>query len=135
MFDQHVTFLYASDLSVSAKFYSEKLGLELVLDQGPCQIFRIAGEAFLGICQCSEARPASPKGVIVTFVSQDVDGWYERLRAKGVTTDGPPKLNPRYNIYHLFLKDPDGYTLEIQTFKDPAWPAPNVESSGVLSSK
>ena len=124
MFDQHVTFLYASDLAASAKFYSEKLGLELVLDQGPCQIFKIAGEAFLGVCQCSETHPASPDGVIVTFVTQDVDGWYERLQADGVQTDGPPKLNPRYNIYHLFLKDPDGYTLEIQTFKDPAWPAP-----------
>lgn len=135
MFDQHVTFLYASDLAASAAFYSEKLGLELVLDQGPCQIFQIAGEAFLGICQCSENRPASPEGVIVTFVSQDVDGWYERLLAAGVEMDGAPKLNPRYNIYHLFLKDPDGYTLEIQTFKDPAWPAPRVGSSGVLSSK
>ena len=127
MFDQQVTFLYARDLGASARFYREQLGLEPVLDQGPCQIFRVAGEAFLGICQCSQERPAAAEGVIVTFVSQDVDGWYERLSANGVQVEAPPKLNERYNIYHLFLRDPDGYTLEIQEFKDPAWPEPKTE--------
>ncbi len=32
--------------------------------------------------------------------------------------------NPEYRIYHCFLRDPDGYQIEIQRFDDPAWPAP-----------
>ncbi len=124
MFDQQVTFLYAANLEESSRFYRDVLGLQLVLDQGPCQIFRVAADAFLGVCQCGEARPVSPEGVIVTLVSADVDGWYEKLMATGVDVEAPPALNERYNIYHIFLRDPDGYTLEIQQFHDPKWPAP-----------
>ncbi|MCP5080822.1 MAG: VOC family protein [Alphaproteobacteria bacterium] len=124
MFDQQVTFLYASNLAESSRFYRNVMGLELVLDQGPCQIFRVAGEAFLGVCQCGADRPSSPGGMIVTFVSDDVDGWYEKLVSRGVEVEAPPALNERFNIYHVFLHDPDGYKLEIQQFRDPAWPAP-----------
>ena len=124
MFDQQVTFLYASDLIESARFYRETLGLELVLDQGPCQIFRVAGDAFLGVCQCSGERPSSSDGVIVTMVSDKVEWWHEKLAANGVEIDAPPALNERFNIYHFFLRDPDGYKLEIQQFRDPHWPAP-----------
>jgi len=124
MFDQQVTFLYASNLTESSRFYQDVLGLELVLDQGPCHIFRVAGEAFLGVCQCSAERPSSPEGVIVTFVSDDVDGWYEKLVSKGVKMEAPPALSERFNVYHMFLHDLDGYKLEIQQFRDPAWPAP-----------
>ncbi len=131
MFEQQVTFLYASNLTESSRFYQNVLGLELVLDQGPCHIFRVAGEAFLGVCQCNEERPSSGEGVIVTFVSDDVDGWHEKLVSKGVEIEAPPALNERFNIYHVFLYDPDGYKLEIQQFRDPAWPSPrqNVASS------
>lgn len=123
MFDSQVTFLYAANLHESARFYHELLGLELVLDQGPCQIFRVAGNAFLGVCQCSGERPVSADGVIVTFVSNDVDGWYDKLAAAGVAFMAPPTHNERFNIYHAFFHDPDGYKLEVQQFQDPRWPA------------
>jgi hypothetical protein len=31
----------------------------------------------------------------------------------------PPAANPRYNIYHCFLRDPNGYLLEIRRFLHP----------------
>jgi len=124
IFDQFVTFLYSRDLERSAAFYGETLGLPLVLDQGGCRIFQVSPGAFLGICACSEERPCSPEGVIVTLVSGDVDGWYEKLKAKGVAFDTPPSANPKYKIYHCFLRDPDGYQVEIQRFDNPAWPKP-----------
>jgi catechol 2,3-dioxygenase-like lactoylglutathione lyase family enzyme len=55
-------------------------------------------------------------------VSRDVDGWHQHLAARGVVFEQPPQLNDRYNIYHCFLRDPDGHLLEIQRFLDPAWP-------------
>ncbi len=124
MFDQQVTFLYVKDLAVSDDFYADTLGLPLVLDQGSCRIYKASPDGFLGVCQCSEDRPSRPEGIIVTLVSQDVDGWYKRLSAKGVTFDSPPAENAKFNIYHCFLKDPDGHQLEIQRFNDPAWPTP-----------
>jgi len=38
---------------------------------------------------------------------------------RGVVFDSPPALNPKYNIYHCFLRDPNGYLLEIQRFEQP----------------
>jgi catechol 2,3-dioxygenase-like lactoylglutathione lyase family enzyme len=58
--------------------------------------------------------------VILTLVTDDVDGWHERFIAAGVTSEKPPQHNPTFNIYHCFLRDPNGYLLEIQRFEDPA---------------
>jgi len=120
-FDQQVTFLYTRDLGATARFYEQVLGLDLVLDQGTCRIYRISADGFLGFCQRAEA-PDRPSGVIVTLVTEDVDGWHARLAARGVSFEKAPAFNPDYNIYHCFLRDPNGYLLEIQSFRDPAWP-------------
>lgn len=119
--DQQVTFLYTRDLETTRVFYEEVLGLELVLDQGSCRIYRISEDGFLGFCQREEA-PAVPQGIIFTLVSSSVDSWYAYLRERGVRFEKPPALNPAYQIYHCFLRDPNGYLLEIQQFLDPAWP-------------
>lgn len=121
--EQQVTFLYTRDLTASAAFYAGVLGLPLVLDQGTCRIYAVAGGAFVGICAHSDA-PQPPAGIILTLVTQDVDGWYTYLLAQGVTFEQPPAFNPAYNIYHCFLRDPNGCLIEIQTFRDPAWPQP-----------
>ena len=119
---QQVTFLYTPDLESTAHFYEETLGLSLVLDQGSCRIYRVAGEAFLGFCQRVEA-PTEPQGIILTLVSDEVDAWYDYLQGQGVAFEKPPQRNETYNIYHCFLRDPNGYLIEIQRFLDPAWPA------------
>ena len=119
--DQQVTFLFTRDLETTAKFYEEVMGLRLVLDQGSCRIYRVCGDGFLGFCQ-REGAPQPPQGVIFTFVTTAVDEWYEFLLGHGIVFDKPPALNPDYNIYHCFLRDPNGYLLEIQQFLDPDWP-------------
>ncbi len=124
MFDQQVTFLTVSDLAKSTEFYERQLGLPLVLDQGACRIYRVSADGFIGICQTSELMKVSKDGVIFTLVSDDVDGWYDRLKTNGIVFDKPPAENRTYNIYHCFLRDPDGHLLEIQCFNDPAWPKP-----------
>ncbi len=125
MFDQQVTFLYVRDLEKSSTFYGGMLELPLVLDQGSVRIFKTSRNSFLGVGQCNEKWSPSPGGIIVTLVTDDVDGWYERLRSKGVAVDSPPSQNDEFNIYHCFLNDPDGYQIEIQRFGDPAWPKPD----------
>ena len=119
--DQQVTFLYTRDLAATDRFYREIMELPLVLDQGSCRIYRVGADSFLGFCERAEA-PEQPVGIIFTFVTQAVDEWHAFLAAKGVKFEKPPGLNPAYNIYHTFLRDPNGYLLEIQRFQDPAWP-------------
>ena len=120
LFDQQVVFLPTSDLERADRFYRTLLGLPLVLDQEVCRIYRTGPQAFLGVCEHLAAESAA--GVIVTLVSDDVDGWYQRLLAAGVVFEKPPSRNETFGIYHVFLNDPDGHLLEIQCFEDPAWP-------------
>ena len=115
-FDQQVTFLSVNNLEKSTEFYGEKLGLRLARDQGTCRIFHVSGSSYVGVCQ-SDASVGS-NGLTLTMVSNDVDGWYRRLLAQGVTIKHPPRLNEKYQIYHFYLEDPDGYTIEIQRFED-----------------
>lgn len=119
--NQQVTFLYTRDLAGTAVFYEDVLGLPLVLDQGSCRIYRVSGDAFLGFCQRAQA-PEEPQGIIFTFVTTAVDTWYDYLVARGQTPEKAPLLNQTYNVYHFFLRDPNGYLLEFQEFRDPAWP-------------
>lgn len=115
-----IVFLPTGDLDTVRTFYGESLGLELALDQGSCLIFRLGGSGFVGFCLADGAlQPAS--GVICTIVTNDVDEWHARLEAKGLKMDGHPRSNPSYKIYHFFVRDPNGYRVEIQRFDDERW--------------
>jgi catechol 2,3-dioxygenase-like lactoylglutathione lyase family enzyme len=120
-FDSQVTFLATTDLAQTAQFYEQVIGLRLALDQGTCRIYQVSPGGFVGFCQRDEATAAN--GTIVTFVTEDVDGWCQRLRERGVSFEKEPTYNPQYRIYHCFLRDPNGYLLEIQRFDDPRWQA------------
>ena len=120
--DQQITFLYTPDLADTALFYEETIGLRLVLDQGACRIYRTAPFAYLGICERIDAL-IDPSNVIFTLVTSDVDGWYEMLKEEGVAFEKSPSFNPRFQIYHCFLRDPNGYLIEIQRFEDTEWNA------------
>lgn len=110
-----IQFLPTPDLSGTARFYETVIGLELKVDQGSCRIYRVSSNGFLGFCQ-NPVTPPDHDGVILTFVLDDVDGAHARFTAAGLQTDGPPRENPRYRIYHFFARDPNGYRLEVQRF-------------------
>ncbi len=116
-FAQHITFLTTRDLARTGDFYERVLGLPLARDQGDCRIYRVSANAFIGFCE--RASTPEPRGVILTLVSDEVDAWYQRLSAQGIVFDQPPTYNPRYRIYHCFLRDPNGYVIEIQRFDEP----------------
>lgn len=115
--EQFITFLYTADLVRAAHFYETVLGLELARDQRTCRIYRVSADGYLGICQ-REDVPDDKRGLIVTLVTPDVDGWYALLVERGVHFEKAPAINPQYNIYHCFLRDPDGHLIEIQRFLD-----------------
>jgi len=117
-FAQQITFLHTENLDRTKKFYSDVLGLQLVRDQGTCLIFRVTDSAYLGFCEHIESINQGRK-VILTLVTDDVDAWYRDLVEKNIEIVEPPKANPKYQIYHFFFKDPDGYWVEIQRFDKP----------------
>jgi catechol 2,3-dioxygenase-like lactoylglutathione lyase family enzyme len=121
---QQVTFIFPVDMERSADFYERVLGLELVQDQGDCRLYRVAAEAFLGICSCRPGRSSATGSLVLTFVTSQVDEWYQYLTAMGVPTKGPPQETPSHRIYNFYASDPGGHVVEFQRFLDPTWPAP-----------
>lgn len=119
--DSQITFLYTRDLEKSAHFYEDILGLPLAVDQGSCRIYHIIGQhAYFGICE-RDTAPDNPVGIIFTFVTQDVDGWYERITSKGWECEHAPESSETYKLYHFFVNDPNGYKIEFQRFNDDQW--------------
>ena len=112
-FDDSIVFLFVDDLDRSSSFY-QRLGLEVMIDQGTCHILGAGGRTMVGVCG---GREASPQGVIVTLVTSDVESKCGQLRDAGVVFEQPPIYNPEYNITHALLRDPDGYLVEIQRFE------------------
>jgi catechol 2,3-dioxygenase-like lactoylglutathione lyase family enzyme len=117
-FDGQIIFVPVADLARSAQFYETVLLLKPTLDQNGIKIYQVVEGSFLGFCQ-SEAPLAADDRLIFTFVTERVDEWHTRLLAQGVPTDGAPRTNERYQIYHFFARDPDGYRIEVQRFLHP----------------
>lgn len=122
LINEMVTFIYVTDLIESKIFYEEIMGFSLRLDQGTCRIVETNGKGggLLGYCADTD-NPKPASNLIITLVTSSVDEWYEYLVDCGVKIPEPPKINHKYKIYHFFFADPDGYKLEIQEFRDPAW--------------
>lgn len=125
---QQVTFLYAEDTEASWRFYEETLELPLVQDQGSCRIYAAApgDRPFLGVCRARAPRasenPRVVGGVVFTFVTPDVEGWHEFLKARGVALPPGPEYSEAYRVTHFFVTDPAGYTIEFQRFEREDWP-------------
>ena len=115
MFKEFILFLGTDNLEETHKFYRETLGLPLYKDQKVCKIYKINEGSSIGFCTHIK-KTMNKKSPILTLIVDDVDKVYETLKAKGVSIEDGPKENLKYNIYHFFLKDNNGYTLEIQKF-------------------
>jgi catechol 2,3-dioxygenase-like lactoylglutathione lyase family enzyme len=118
-FEEQITFLHTNKLTETAHFYEEKLGFERALDQGTCLIFRVCGSAFIGFC--TKDKGARPEGIILTLVTEHVEAWYRYLDAQGLSFEKPPSYSATYDITQAFVRDPNGYLIEIQRFEDPRW--------------
>jgi catechol 2,3-dioxygenase-like lactoylglutathione lyase family enzyme len=115
---QQITFLDTPDMTRTADFYERVLGLRLARDQGRCRIYHVSGQAYVGFCERAGAE-APPAGLTLTLVTDHVDDWCARLKDEGVEFVKEPADNPPYRIYNAFVRDPNGYLIEIQRFWEP----------------
>jgi len=94
------------------EFYTARLGFGIWLEQeAGCTILR-RDNLLLGFCDGEESETEG----IVTVVVEDeaaVDGLYDDLAD---VAREPPARNEAFDIYQFFADDPDGRTVECQTF-------------------
>lgn len=114
-----IVFLGTRNLTATSEFYEQTLGFRLAVDQGSCHIYEVTRGAFIGFCERDQV--SENNGVIVSFVTDDVHGLYEKLRKHGAQIEQEPAYSPEFNIYHCFFRDPNGYRLEVQCFADLDW--------------
>ena len=114
-----ITFFYYRDLPAAMQFYEDVLGLPLAIDQGWCKIYQICPGAHVGLVD--EARGmnkwAATKPVQLCIRVEDVDGWYDYARARGLDKLSELFVNDEIGIRAFVFNDPEGYQIEIQSAK------------------
>ena len=113
-----ITWVYTRNLDESSRFYSDVLGFQCIRDEGIARIFRVTGQAMIGVCTEFEDRVVEPRGSMITIVCDDVDSWHQRLLEAGACITADPHVLERFGIYTFFAEDPDGYVIEFQQFLD-----------------
>jgi len=118
-----ITFLTYENLEVGDYFYRRVLGLPLIEDQGWARVYRIHGSAHVGIVEARRGPVEAPvgSGTLISIVVEDVDAWYEHLKNEAsIEIIAPPSMVADIPVTSFFLKDPGGYSIEIQAFTDTA---------------
>ena len=119
-----VTFLYYKDLTAPRKFYGEVLGLAPYFETEWVTLYRTVAATTIGLVK----EPDSDTGaktkrsvVMVSLVTDDVDGWYRKLRHNpGVHVVKALYDHPAVPIRAFEVEDPAGYPVEFFQWIDPA---------------
>ncbi|OAN97931.1 VOC family protein [Sulfitobacter geojensis] len=114
-----ITFQYYRDLPTAMAFYESVLGFELAIDQGWSKIYRIDGQAHVGLVD--EARGmqnwAEDKTVQICLRVPNVDAWYAWAQSQGVAGMTELRDSEELGIRAFAMNDPEGYQIEVQTAK------------------
>ena len=113
--------LTVASVAASIEFYNGKLGWTVEMNAAPAfAMIRVGGKGggTIGLLSAVEARKegvedtttAQKRAIHVEFSSDDLDGLYEELKAKGVSFHAPPHDEPWERSMTAF--DPDGYAVE-----------------------
>ena len=106
-----IVFFGTERLEAVVSFYRD-VGAEVWLEQPDCTILRF-GDFRVGFCARNTAETDGIITVVVgsrTAVDRLADGL-------GAAVEEPPQYNDRYEIYQCFAADPEGRTVEVQTFE------------------
>jgi hypothetical protein len=80
----------------------------------------VSPTSFIGLVDEAQGlhRASEAKAVTVSFVTDQIDQWYEYLVSRGVKMRGPVSTATRHPTRGFVAYDPEGYFLEFETFLD-----------------
>ena len=114
-----VLWLYYRDIPAMQRFWEDRIGLEMVVDQGLAQIYPTSATGYIGLVdeQRGMHRYTEDKAVTVSFLTDDLDAWLALARdgAFELRSDSIEAGDPRYRAFVGY--DPEGYFLEFDTFR------------------
>lgn len=113
---ENIVMFYYKDISQVAPFYEQTLGLSKTFNEEWAKIYRLTPTSFVGVIQESEGgfHKAQPdNAVMLSIVTEEVDGWYEHLKRDPSITFVKEIYNNEHAPIRAFLiRDPGGYTIE-----------------------
>jgi len=106
-----ITWLYYRNLLPIQNFYQDVLGLEMVIDQGWCKIYKSSETGFIGLVDEKRGmhKFSEEKAVNISFILEDPEGWLEYVKK-----NKPLKIeaeNPFIGV------DPGGYHMRFLSFR------------------
>lgn len=110
-----IIFFRTTHRSTVVDFYRRQLGFSVWLEQeAGCTILK-RENLLLGFC---DGDTTETDGIVTVVVESTdaVDDRYRTLKDHGATNLEPPSENEAFDIYQFFCTDPDGRTVEVQTF-------------------
>lgn len=107
-----IVFFATQQRDAVVSFYRDVVGASVWLEQPDCTILDYEGFR-VGFCE----RDHTDTDGIVTFVSETRAGVEDAYERVGDAAVEPPAYNDTYEIYQCFAEDPDGRTVEFQTFE------------------
>ncbi len=109
-----IIFFKTRDLNRIRDFYTQMVGMEVWLEQQDCVIMK-HDNLLLGFCQREEMENQG----VITFFYENTDQVYNMYKKFRTEALAEPVVNEKYNIYHFFIRDPEGRLVEFQTFLSP----------------
>ena len=113
------TTLQVKDVDASVAFYEEVVGLKISHRIGAKRAHEIAfmtdgGNVLVELCEAQGLPAGTPVGVGVSigFETEDAQAKWDELKAAGYGVS--PMISPAPTIKFFFVKDPDGYSVQIE---------------------
>ena len=115
-------FFYYDDLERATEFYDKIMGFEKVIDIPLAKVFKVHGDSHVGLVDghTGYLKFKEDKPVMLSWFSDDIDGWYKHLLENGVEVEQPPEKQSYLEMKTMLFRDPEGYLLEVlQWLKKP----------------
>src|SRR5689334_21499629 len=106
LFQNSVPILYSSDISKSIQYYKEVLGFKDSWEWDDPPTFGGVSKDLVQLFFCKEAQ--GHPGTWLAINVDNVDEYYESIRAKGANIPSPPS-DKDWGLREMLVQDPDGH--------------------------
>ena len=117
-FKATIIWLYYRDMDGIQRFYQDKLGLDLLVDQGWAKIYQTSGSGYIGLVDETRGMHSytEQKAVTLSFLTDSIQSWFDYAREHEAfeLRSGVLEQTDRYQAFVGY--DPEGYFLEFDTF-------------------